>query len=80
LKDLLEEERNKLLDTAEWVVAEAVVKKKDVKVAMWVLEKQGGKRGYNPELEEMKKQNDTLKIIFTDKLDDVCDDEECDNE
>lgn len=68
LKDLLEEERNKLLDSAEWVVSDAIVKKKDVKTAIWLLEKRGASRGYNPELEEMKKDN-MLKIVFTDKID-----------
>jgi hypothetical protein len=68
LRELLEEEHNKLLDSAEWVVADAIVNKKDVNTAKWVLEKRGASRGYNPELEEMKKDN-MLKIVFTDKID-----------
>ena len=69
LKPLLDEERNKLLDVAEWVVSQAIINKKDVKVAMWVLEKLGAKRGFNPELElKDNKMNVQAHVTFLDNM------------
>lgn len=65
----MEAERETLLDSAEYVVAEAIVKRKDVKTSMWVLEKKGRLRGYNPELTtpEDERTDNTLNVVFVEK-------------
>ncbi len=69
VKEQMEAERETLLDSAEYVVAEAIVKKKDVKTSMWVLEKKGRVRGYNPELTTPadERTDNTLNVVFVEK-------------
>lgn len=64
VKSLIQDERDTLVDVAENVVAEAIIKKRDVKVSMWLLEKKGN--GYNPEITTPsdERTDNTLKIVF----------------
>ena len=69
VSEQLEQERETLLDSAEYVVAEAIVKRKDVRTSMWVLEKKGRVRGYNPELTTPadERTDNTSNVVFVEK-------------
>ncbi len=65
-QSLLEEERELLVDGAEYVVANAV-RSGDLRTSIWLLERLGGKRGYNPALELKGNTSEPITLNFIDK-------------
>lgn len=69
VEEQLREEMDTLMDAAENVVASAIINKKDIKTAMWYLEKKGRARGYDPHLTTPAEErtDNTVNVIFTER-------------